>query len=173
MQAESTFDLARWPTFIPFKDFHKDYEIVCTIMWNLEMWVLDIYAFAQLDIVYISIGAVFAGGCRGAAVMEPTQIILAGFGAGVSAKQLTEYLEKELKKVRIVWRCRLKTSWTPPSSFPKFTLTGSSNGLVKNREKAPPHAFVYFEGPDDVKEAVRLSSLRKLVFNNQALKIKP
>ncbi|XP_057866432.1 probable RNA-dependent RNA polymerase SHL2 [Cryptomeria japonica] len=99
--------------------------------------------------------------------MEPTQIILAGFGAGVSAKQLTEYLEKN---VGIVWRCRLKTLWTPPSSFPKFT--GSSNGLVENREKAPPHAFVHFAAPDAVKEAVRLSSLRKLVFNNQALKIK-
>ncbi|XP_057866426.2 RNA-dependent RNA polymerase 6 [Cryptomeria japonica] len=99
--------------------------------------------------------------------MEPTQISLGGFGVGVTAKQLTEYLEEN---VGMVWRCRLKTSWTPPFAYPKFTI--SSNYLFENRDVVPPHAFVHFAVPDAVKEAVKLASHGKLVFNNQALKIK-
>ncbi|XP_057865093.2 RNA-dependent RNA polymerase 6 [Cryptomeria japonica] len=99
--------------------------------------------------------------------MEPTQISLGGFGEGVSAKELTEYLEET---VGMVWRCRLKTSWTPPFAYPKFT--SDSKYLVENKAKVPPHAFVHFAAPEAVKEVVKLAQKGRLVFRNQALKVK-
>lgn len=110
--------------------------------------------------------------------METTQISVGGFEEGVSAKELTEYLEEN---VGLVCRCRLKTSCTPQYACPKFTKTTNNNNgvcnyndLVKNRNisKVPPHAFVQFAAPGAVKQAVKLSERGRLIFRGCALKVK-
>eukprot|EP01018_Ginkgo_biloba_P010053 Gb_12326 [translate_table: standard] len=99
--------------------------------------------------------------------MDPTQMSLGGFGKRVTARELTEYLES---KVGTVWRCRLKTSWTPPNSYPKFT---PSNNIVDYTiSTVPPHAFVQFAIPAAVKEACKLAQHSKLRFNGHPLKVK-
>nr|AJP06347.1 RDR6 [Pinus tabuliformis] len=105
--------------------------------------------------------------------MEPTQISLGGFGEGVSAKELTEFLENN---VGVVCRCRLKTSWTPPFTYPNFTnsINDNYNYFVKNSgiSKVPPHAFVQFAAPSAVKVAVTLSDRGRLIFRGHPLKVK-
>eukprot|EP01018_Ginkgo_biloba_P010063 Gb_08298 [translate_table: standard] len=99
--------------------------------------------------------------------MDPTQISLGGFGKGVTARELTEYLET---RVGTVWRCRLKTSWTPPNSYPKFTT--SNDTMDYTISTVPPHAFVQFAIPAAVKEACRLAEHLELRFNGHPLKVK-
>ncbi|KAK4364906.1 hypothetical protein RND71_016264 [Anisodus tanguticus] len=48
-----------------------------------------------------------------------TQISVGGFDNDVNAKMLSEYLEEQFGQV---WRCRLKTSSTPPDSYPTYDI---------------------------------------------------
>ncbi|XP_057858835.2 RNA-dependent RNA polymerase 6 isoform X2 [Cryptomeria japonica] len=99
--------------------------------------------------------------------MEATQVSLGGFGQDLSAKELTEYLEDS---VGMLWRCRLKTSWTPPYSFPNFTKTNGESS-IQNKAKVPPHAFVHFASPGSVNEVIKLVERGRLMFKTHALKV--
>ncbi|XVE71174.1 hypothetical protein DITRI_Ditri10aG0129600 [Diplodiscus trichospermus] len=98
-----------------------------------------------------------------------TQVSIGGFDNHVKAKDLVEYLDVE---VGDVWRCRLKTSWTPPESYPNFEIPDTSViRRTNDYKKVEPHAFVHFASPLTVNWAVDAASRTELVFNNQQLKV--
>ncbi|GMJ11104.1 SUPPRESSOR OF GENE SILENCING 2, RNA-dependent RNA polymerase 6, SILENCING DEFECTIVE 1 [Hibiscus trionum] len=102
-------------------------------------------------------------------VTQVTQVSVGGFDNNVRAKDLMEYLENE---VGVVWRCRLKTSWTPPESYPNFEIPDTS--VIRRTDdykKVEPHAFVHFASPLTVTWAVDAAGRTELVFNNQLLKV--
>ncbi|PWZ07659.1 putative RNA-dependent RNA polymerase SHL2 [Zea mays] len=69
-----------------------------------------------------------------------TRAILTGFDAGLSARGLADELERV---AGTVWRCRIKTSVTPPESYPDFQLSDQDEPPRDGR--VAPHAFVHFE----------------------------
>ena len=98
-----------------------------------------------------------------------TQVSVGGFDRHVKAKDLMEYLDNE---VGVVWRCRLKTSWTPPESYPNFEIPDTT--VIRRTDdykKVEPHAFVHFASPLTVTWAVDAAGRTELVFNNQRLKV--
>lgn len=98
-----------------------------------------------------------------------TQVSVGGFGRHVTAEDLASYLEDE---IGLVFRCRLKTSWTPPESFPSFELIDTANiETTDEYKKVEPHAFVHFASPESVTSAMDAVGRCKLFFNNQALKV--
>ncbi|TYJ32759.1 hypothetical protein E1A91_A05G057800v1 [Gossypium mustelinum] len=98
-----------------------------------------------------------------------TQVSVGGFDRHVKARDLMKYLENE---VGLVWRCRLKTSWTPPESYPNFEITDTTVIQRKdNYKKVEPHAFVHFASPQAVTWAVDAAGRTELAFNNQLLKV--
>ncbi|OQU76799.1 hypothetical protein SORBI_3010G213100, partial [Sorghum bicolor] len=88
---------------------------------------------------------------------EPaTRVVLTGFDAGLSARGLADDLEH---LAGTVWRCRVKTSVTPPESYPDFQLpvhpADDDDAAVFHHQDEPsrhgvvaPHAFVHFEHPN-------------------------
>lgn len=60
---------------------------------------------------------------RNAKDMVVTQISIGGFDSHAKAKDLMEYLERV---IGMIWRCRLKTSWTPPKSHPNFEIINAA-----------------------------------------------
>lgn len=98
-----------------------------------------------------------------------SQVSFGGFNDQVSAKELTEFLEKE---VGLVWRCRLKTSWTPPESYPNYSVSNISE-ISRNEEydKVVPHAFVHFGSPAAAKRAHNAASKCELILNGCPLKV--
>jgi len=52
-----------------------------------------------------------------------TQYSFGGFDDSVTAKELADFLVEEVEV--LVWRCRLKKSWTPPESYPYYQVTFS------------------------------------------------
>ncbi|EOY29490.1 hypothetical protein QUC31_020762 [Theobroma cacao] len=98
-----------------------------------------------------------------------TQVSVGGFGRHVAAKDLMEYFDNE---VGVVWRCRLKTSWTPPESYPNFEILDSTViQRTDDYKKVEPHAFVHFASPLTATWAVDAAGRTELVFNNQLLKV--
>ncbi|XVE53622.1 hypothetical protein DITRI_Ditri03aG0017400 [Diplodiscus trichospermus] len=98
-----------------------------------------------------------------------TQVSVGGFDRDVKAKDLMEYLEKE---IGVVWRCRLKTSWTPPESYPNFEIPDIK--VIRRTDdykKVEPHAFVHFASPLTVTWALDAAGRTELVFKNQLLKV--
>ena len=98
-----------------------------------------------------------------------TQVSVGGFDRHVKAKDLMQYLDKE---VGLVWRCRLKTSWTPPECYPNFEIPDTT--VIRRTDdykKVEPHAFVHFASPLTVTWAVDAAGRTELVFNNQRLKV--
>ncbi|KAA3474430.1 RNA-dependent RNA polymerase 6-like [Gossypium australe] len=86
-----------------------------------------------------------------------TQVSVGGFDRHVKARDLMKYLENE---VGLVWRCRLKTSWTPQESYPNFEITYTTVIQRKdNYKKVEPHAFVHFASPQAVTWAVDAAAL--------------
>ena len=77
-----------------------------------------------------------------------TRAILTGFDAGLSARGLADDLEHV---AGTVWRCRVKTSITPPKSYPDFHLPAILAAAVLHPDgpsrhgRVAPHAFVHFE----------------------------
>ncbi|KAL2545194.1 RNA-directed RNA polymerase [Forsythia ovata] len=55
--------------------------------------------------------------------MVITQISVGGFEDFVTAKMLLDYFEDN---IGLVWRCRLKTSSTPPESYPNYEVDTES-----------------------------------------------
>ncbi|KAL9840237.1 putative RNA-directed RNA polymerase [Arabidopsis thaliana] len=94
-----------------------------------------------------------------------SQVTIGGFGESTTAKELTDYLENEVGL--LVWRCRLKTSWTPPGSYPNFEITDTSNiPKFDSYERVVPHAFVHCEARKSLMDAVEQS---KLILGGQPL----
>ncbi|KAL5701648.1 RNA-directed RNA polymerase [Ranunculus cassubicifolius] len=71
-----------------------------------------------------------------------TQVSFGGFDESATAKELTHFLEYHFG---MIWRCRLKSSWTPPESYPNFDVADiKSVQRTDDYEKVRPHAFVHF-----------------------------
>ncbi|KAK9742248.1 hypothetical protein RND81_03G158700 [Saponaria officinalis] len=78
-----------------------------------------------------------------------TQISFGGFDNNVTAKEFADYLEAAVGV--LVWRCRLKKSWTPPESYPDFQIQDVEElENTNDYEKVEPHAFVHFATPESV-----------------------
>ncbi|KAK9149643.1 hypothetical protein Scep_008400 [Stephania cephalantha] len=98
-----------------------------------------------------------------------TQVSFGGFGKYVSANELSEFLED---RIGVIWRCRLKNSWTPPDSFPLFGVTNFSNYQITNDyDSVEPHAFVHFASPGAVTRALDAANRCELIFNGNPLKV--
>ncbi|CAN8278417.1 unnamed protein product [Cochlearia groenlandica] len=98
-----------------------------------------------------------------------TQVSIGGFGEFTTAKELTDYLEYE---IGLVWRCRLKTSWTPPGSYPNFEILDTSNiPKIDDYKRVEPHAFVHFAVPDSAARAMDAAGQCKLILDGQPLKV--
>ncbi|KAI6680171.1 hypothetical protein NL676_034052 [Syzygium grande] len=98
-----------------------------------------------------------------------TQVIVGGFDRNVTAKELVKYLENTVGPIR---RCRLKTSWTPPYSYPDFEVTRFDTiQIVDEYRKVEPHAFVHFALPEAATSAYELSLHNGLLLNNKPLKV--
>ncbi|KAM0932075.1 putative RNA-directed RNA polymerase [Dioscorea sansibarensis] len=83
--------------------------------------------------------------------------------------QLTDFLEFE---AGLIWRCRLKTSWTPPDSYPDFGITDMFAMPRKdNFMKVAPHAFIHFASPDAAKKAINAAGRCELVLNGHPLRV--
>lgn len=97
-----------------------------------------------------------------------TQVSFGGFDSDVKARDLMSYLESE---IGLVDRCRLKTSWTPPESYPDFEVSNVAN-VIKSDDykKVVPHAFVHFVSPDSAAEALHAAGRGELLFNGKLLK---
>ncbi|XP_021822322.1 RNA-dependent RNA polymerase 6 [Prunus avium] len=97
-----------------------------------------------------------------------TQVSFGGFEHHVRAKDLVTYLEDE---IGLVYRCRLKTSWTPPESFPNFEINSADVKRTDDYNRVEPHAFVHFVSPDSVTFAMDAAGRCELFFNNEPLKV--
>ncbi|KAG6649589.1 RNA-dependent RNA polymerase 6 [Carya illinoinensis] len=98
-----------------------------------------------------------------------SQVSFGGFDSNVRAKDLVECLEYE---VGTVFRCRLKTSWTPPESYPTFEVIDTSDMEIEDDyKKVEPHAFVHFATPKSVDWAVDAAGRCGLFLNKQPLMV--
>ncbi|KAF0920038.1 hypothetical protein E2562_032612 [Oryza meyeriana var. granulata] len=99
-----------------------------------------------------------------------TQVSLGGFDAGITAGDLADFLEHEAGQV---WRCRVKTSWTPPDSYPDFVLpTAAANSAAQPRyDRVPPHAFVHFARPEGARRAADSAGRSELILGGKPLRV--
>ncbi|MED6203850.1 RNA-dependent RNA polymerase [Stylosanthes scabra] len=98
-----------------------------------------------------------------------TQISIGGFDREVRANDLVVFLEE---KIGMVDRCRLKTSWTPPESYPDFSIIDTTRvSRTDAYQKVEPHAFVHFAMPEYVAETINAAGRGDLVLNNSPLKV--
>ncbi|KAG6507451.1 probable RNA-dependent RNA polymerase SHL2 [Zingiber officinale] len=98
-----------------------------------------------------------------------SQVGFGGFDANVTAKQLADFLEDE---VGIIWRCRVKSSWTPPDSFPVYHVpVGGEASWKEDYERVVPHAFVHFARPETGKKAMDAAGRNALVLNGRVLRV--
>ncbi|GAB2284906.1 RNA dependent RNA polymerase [Dionaea muscipula] len=104
--------------------------------------------------------------------MAATQLSFGGFDGVVTAKMLADYLEDEIGVV--VLRCRLKTSRTPPESYPDFKIQ-CLEYLPKSEQydEVEPHAFVHFVNPESVKRVLVAAGRANLMFAGKLLKVGP
>ncbi|KAI8569071.1 hypothetical protein RHMOL_Rhmol02G0249700 [Rhododendron molle] len=100
--------------------------------------------------------------------MVVTQISVGGFDNYVTAKMLLDYFEANIGSV---WRCRLKTSSTPPESYPNFDIGSQNIQRMNGYQKVEPHAFVHFAIPDSAKSALDAAGCCDLALNNNLLKV--
>ncbi|XP_072981576.1 probable RNA-dependent RNA polymerase SHL2 [Typha angustifolia] len=101
--------------------------------------------------------------------MVATQVSVGGFDEKVSAKELTDFLENE---AGLIWRCRVKTSWTPQGSYPDFKVVDASAiaSAKDDYAKVVPHAFVHFALPDAAKRAMNAAGRCDLILNGRPLR---
>lgn len=98
-----------------------------------------------------------------------TQISIGGFDSEVKAKDLVTYLED---KIGLVDRCRLKTSWTPPESYPEFNIINTAQiPRTDDYKKVEPHAFVHFALRESATAALNAAGRCDLSWKNQQLKV--
>ncbi|KAK4349123.1 hypothetical protein RND71_031878 [Anisodus tanguticus] len=97
-----------------------------------------------------------------------TQISVGGFDDNVNAKKLSEYLEEQVGQV---WRCRLKTSSTPPDSYPAYDIDAERVLRMKNYERVEPHAFVHFASSQSAKNALAAARRNELLLEEKPLMV--
>ncbi|PKI75664.1 hypothetical protein CRG98_003924 [Punica granatum] len=98
-----------------------------------------------------------------------TQISIGGFDHHVRANDLLDFLEDE---IGTVYRCRLKTSWTPPESYPDFSITNIGKiQLLDEYRKVEPHAFVHFAMPESAASAIADAKRGVLNMGGKPLKV--
>ncbi|PIA42460.1 hypothetical protein AQUCO_02000123v1 [Aquilegia coerulea] len=97
------------------------------------------------------------------------QVSFGGYDKNVKAKELADFLEYE---IGIIWRCRVKNSWTPPDSYPNFEVTNTM-GLQKtdDYEKVEPHAFVHFASSEAAIRAKNAAGRCDLFYNQNPLMV--
>ncbi|KAJ4732920.1 RNA-dependent RNA polymerase [Rhynchospora pubera] len=104
---------------------------------------------------------------KGRRELVVTQITVGGFDSSVTAKELCKFLEFE---AGLIWRCRVKSSWTPPDSYPLFGPVPASADITGDYDKVVPHAFVQFADPEYAKRALDKSGRNDLVLNHHILR---
>ena len=98
-----------------------------------------------------------------------TQISIGGFDKYVTATELLDYLED---KIGCVYRCRLKTSSTPPESYPTFEIIDTAKiERTEDYKKVEPHAFVHFVSPDSATWALDAAGKSELFLHGKPLKV--
>ncbi|KAH0682233.1 hypothetical protein KY289_019985 [Solanum tuberosum] len=97
-----------------------------------------------------------------------TQISAGGFSNDVNAKMLSEYLEEQVGQV---WRCRLKTSSTPPDSYPTYDIDVENVRRMNNYIKVEPHAFVHFASSESAQNALAAARRDELFLEEKPLKV--
>lgn len=101
--------------------------------------------------------------------MVVTQVSFGGFDRTVTAKDLVDYLESS---IGLVWRCRLKTSWTPQESFPDFDIIDTASiDRTDEYKKVEPHAFVHFAASASADWALNAAGRGELFFDKKPLKV--
>ncbi|XP_059658136.1 RNA-dependent RNA polymerase 6-like isoform X1 [Cornus florida] len=131
------------------------------IRWNWKLYRLsdwDIGNFVRRKMVW-------EGGEND---MVVTQVSVGGFDEFVTAKMILDYFED---KIGLVWRCRLKTSSTPPDSYPNFEINVANVQRTNEYEKVEPHAFVHFATPDYAKSALDAAGRCELILFKNPLKV--
>ncbi|KAJ3695634.1 hypothetical protein LUZ60_001011 [Juncus effusus] len=96
-----------------------------------------------------------------------TQISVGGFESNITAKKLCDSLEFD---AGMIWRCRVKSSWTPPHSNPLFEPVPASAEITDAYDKVVPHAFVQFASPEGAKKAMNLAGRCVLVVGDRVLR---
>lgn len=98
-----------------------------------------------------------------------TQISIGGFDQYVTARELLNYLEDT---IGCVYRCRLKTSSTPPESYPNFEIIDAAKiERTEDYKKVNPHAFVHFVSPDSATSAFDAAGKSELFLHGKPLKV--
>lgn len=101
--------------------------------------------------------------------MVVTQISIGGFDQYVTATELTYYLEDTIGSVD---RCRLKTSSTPPESYPDFEIIDTAKiERTEDYKKVEPHAFVHFVSPEAATWALDAAGKSELFLRGKPLKV--
>ncbi|KAL0311781.1 UNVERIFIED_CONTAM: RNA-dependent RNA polymerase 6 [Sesamum radiatum] len=90
-----------------------------------------------------------------------TQISVGGLENYVTAKMLLDYFEDN---IGLVWRCRLKTSSTPPESNPNYEIDAESVQRKTDYVKIEPHAFVHFAVAHSAKAALDAAAVVSLYW---------
>ncbi|KAF5208272.1 RNA-dependent RNA polymerase [Thalictrum thalictroides] len=99
--------------------------------------------------------------------MVITQVSFGGFDESITAEDLTNFLENEFG---MIWRCRLKNSWTPPESYPNFDITNPVQ-KTDDYEKVAPHAFVHFASPESATTALEKAGHGDIIFKQNPLMV--
>ncbi|KAL0315122.1 UNVERIFIED_CONTAM: RNA-dependent RNA polymerase 6 [Sesamum calycinum] len=97
-----------------------------------------------------------------------TQISVGGLESYVTAKMLLDYFEDN---IGLVWRCRLKTSSTPPESNPNYEIDAESVQRKIDYVKIEPHAFVHFAVAHSAKAALDAAGRGELILGRKPLKV--
>ncbi|KAK6162035.1 hypothetical protein DH2020_001876 [Rehmannia glutinosa] len=71
----------------------------------------------------------------------------------------------------MVWRCRLKTSSTPPDSYPNYEIDTESIQRKDDYEKVEPHAFVHFAVKHSATSALDAAGRGELILRGKPLKV--
>lgn len=100
--------------------------------------------------------------------MVITQIGVGGFEDFVTAKMLMDYFEDNFG---LVWRCRLKTSSTPPESYPNYEVDTESVQRKHDYEKVKAHAFVHFALSSSAMSALDAAGRNELILGKNLLKV--
>ncbi|KAG8375787.1 hypothetical protein BUALT_Bualt10G0136800 [Buddleja alternifolia] len=108
------------------------------------------------------------GSERGDKDLVVTQISVGGLENNVTAKMLSDYFEDH---VGLVWRCRLKTSSTPPESYPNYEIDTEIVQRKNDYLKVEPHAFVHFAVAHSVELALDAAARGDLILGRKPLKV--
>ncbi|KAI3468028.1 hypothetical protein Pfo_024691 [Paulownia fortunei] len=100
--------------------------------------------------------------------MIVTQISVGGLQNNVTAEMLMDYFEDN---VGLVWRCRLKTSSTPPDSYPNYEIDTDSIQRKDDYVKVEPHAFVHFAVAHSATSALEAAGRGELLLGGKPLKV--